>query len=483
MAIARKILFYVFVLFYLILCPIIILYSFGYIYQPKTKDISQTGILYLSTIPPGAHIYLEKSRFKDTTPAAITELNPGSYQVNLRLKDFRQWTHHITIEPGKSLAFKNILLVPDRFQKINISPDRTYRDLTLINKSKYLILSAGGKINEFYTYDMRRDELRALTGNDPQYAEFSVNAVFSEETSNFIVIYGGSLWGKQYLLINLDAESFSPKEITKLFSRPPDRLIWNNDIPDDIFAAYDNSIDRLDIPNVSVYPKYLDNIKGLGISDKRLYTLSLDNAITRSTLDKEQVMTLFEDEHLGKNLFSKSPFYHITELDKKVLIFRGAKGDLIATIPPYRILEEGVLGIEFDQSGDRLLCWTRNDIWLAELNKKDEMDLLFQERVLLKNVYRKGADISQCFWVYAGAQLLFKDKSDVFLLELAPDGNHHKENIVTVKQNTDILYNKTDGSLYYIDQEGHFMKIAILTREKTFFETRQKKKAEDSYGF
>ncbi len=470
MQLARKILFYFFALIYAVVCPFIILYSFGYIYQPGEKDISQTGLIHLSTNPADANIYLGKSRFKNKTPATITELKPGKYKVSVRLKNYRPWNRQVTIEPGKSAAFKNILLLPKKFDRIDISPDATYADLTAIKGTNYFILQKGPRIKEFYAYNWRKETRRVLPGTDAVPEDFTVNSMFSEDKSNLIVIYGGAMWNKKYFLIDLDAKDPSPIEITKIFSGQPNSIVWANDIPKDIFALYDDRIDRLDIQSISVYPRYFDKAKGFGLSDKWLYALGMDNTVLKTTLDKEREAILFEDKNLGKGLFSRSRFYDIRKIDRDILVFWGNRGDLITTMPPYRVYDEGVVGMDYNESAYALLFWTKSKIWTADFSKKDEAGFLTKGRLPLNDIYHGGANITQCFWVYAGSHVLFKDKNEVYLLELAPDGNYRKEYIVSAKENTAVFYNEIDGSLYYLDQKGALMKIKILPNAEIIFQ-------------
>lgn len=53
MQLIRRIIFYLFVLIYLILAALIILYSFGYIFQPVKKEISQAALSILPVTLPG----------------------------------------------------------------------------------------------------------------------------------------------------------------------------------------------------------------------------------------------------------------------------------------------------------------------------------------------------------------------------------------------------------------------------------------------
>ena len=65
MILLRKILFYICIVLYLIFCPMIILYALGYSFKPQSSQggIVKTGIIFLSTTPPGADVFLNNRRF------------------------------------------------------------------------------------------------------------------------------------------------------------------------------------------------------------------------------------------------------------------------------------------------------------------------------------------------------------------------------------------------------------------------------------
>src|SRR3989339_88687 len=113
MPLIRKILFWIFTAVYAVLCPLLILYSLGYAYSPIRGEWARTGVLKLSTLPHGAEIFLEKSRFTHQTPAAIEELLPGDYTITLRKKGYKVWTQRVSIEAGKATAYEKIVLIPD----------------------------------------------------------------------------------------------------------------------------------------------------------------------------------------------------------------------------------------------------------------------------------------------------------------------------------------------------------------------------------
>lgn len=471
MQVARKVLFYTFILIFLVLCPLVILYSLGYIFHPQKKEVFQTGSIYLASTPSGAYVYLGGKRYKYRTPTSITGLIPGQYQVSVRLKNYRPWNRQITIEPGKALTFKNILLLPKMFERVNLSPTNTYVYLRPLAGTNYFILQKGSRLKDFYVYNWEKNILKPIIQGKSNRKSFNIDSVFTGNKSNIIIIYGGSFWNKKYFVVEVDKKKCQLIPITNLFLKRPDLIIWNGDDLNNVFAVFGDTVSRLNLHNVSVYPKYFTNVKGFGVFRKHLYILDKNNIISKTTLDKKKKTVLFKDKNLSKYLFKNSRFYTIKSLKNNILLFYGNRGDLIVTIPPYRICNRGVVGISYNGPDNKLLYWTKNSIWIADFKIKNKKNSLFKESVQLRKVYEKGTDISQCFWVYDGAYVLFKDGDQVYLLELNQDVGYHKESIVKVKEKTAIFYTDKIGFLYYIDPRGYLFTLRILPERERIFDS------------
>jgi hypothetical protein len=462
MAIARKIIFYLFLLIYLILCPLLILYSLGYIYQPVSKDVSQTGLIYLATNPPGADVYLGRSHFRKKTPTTITELNPGEYKVSLKLKKRRWWVHHLKVEAGKSATLDDILLLPQEFSKISLMPQTTFTDLVAVKDADYFILKRGSRLQDFYIFNWQQETIKPLITRTSKDKVFKVTRLFTAQDSKAIIAYGGSLWNKDFFYIDIDNTSSKLSQITKLLPKMPKTIIWQGASLENIFAVYKNYINRLNIPEKSLYPEYFTQIKGFGLSSQGAYILDNDNAIFRIIFGKQKKVKLFQDQHLGKYLFNISDFYKIQELEEKIILFLGERGDLIITITPYQIFNKGILGVKYNRPHKKFLFWSQDNIWYADLASKDNSQRLFTNYLDVNQVYTQGKDIRQCFWIYKASHILFKDANTVYLLQLMPYGRHHCQKIVEVKPGTQILYKETTGYLYYLNRKGKLTKIKIL---------------------
>ncbi len=474
MLIARKIIFYLFLLIYCILCPILIMYSFGYILNPVNKEIAQTGLIHIETIPAGADIFLGRSHYEYKTPASIVNLVPGQYQITVKLKGHRLWSHEVSVREGQSSAFNNILLLPKKLNpKILISqPD--YQNLILLPETNSFILRKSPQLKDFYIFDWGKGQLQPLLKRYGVYTDFLVSDIYPRMGNKKIVIFGGSLWNKKFYLIDLGDRDQPIVDITKLFDGKPNKFVWNTVYKNNCFAIYNDYVNRLDLKEMSLYPKFIEDVKGFGLSDRWLYSLGKDNRISKMTLDEAHRVIIFEDRNFGKNIFNKSHFYEIKFISDENILFLGNKGDLIMTLPPFVISESGVLGTSYHNPSQKLLFWSKNTIGVVDFTQGDGEGLLFSDRIIVKTVYAQGKNIIQCFWAYDGTHVIFRDGAGVFLLELLSGAKPHIEPIVNTKNNSDVLYSDETGSLYYLDPKGRLLTQKIIP-SAPFIETDQKK--------
>ena len=157
----RKILFYIFVLIYCLTCPVTILYALGYILKPGAeRGIVKAGLIYLSTSPPGATVYVENRRFSEKTPTLIRGLLPGNYRVTVFLKNYRLWTREVSIEAEKAATFDKILLLPNVWTRETLLNEE-FEDLIPVRSQRYLLLSKGDSPQDLLFYDLKEKEALA----------------------------------------------------------------------------------------------------------------------------------------------------------------------------------------------------------------------------------------------------------------------------------------------------------------------------------
>ena len=95
----------------LLLATIILLYqAFGYGIDRHGK-IFQNGLVFVSSVPEGADIYIDGVREDDRTNARLA-LPAGQYTFEVRREGYRAWKRAITVEGGTLQRFDYPFLFP-----------------------------------------------------------------------------------------------------------------------------------------------------------------------------------------------------------------------------------------------------------------------------------------------------------------------------------------------------------------------------------
>lgn len=157
----RGVLFYLSVTVFFIGLPFILSYALGYKFDPKTVKFTQTGLISIKTHPQGARIYLNSKLFTDKSPATITELLPGHYDVSLELEDYYPWGTQVEVYPRKVTRIEKVILFPKRsnIKKLNEENASSF----YIDQDRRSIYYFNRRNNTVYESDLDGDRFRKLS--------------------------------------------------------------------------------------------------------------------------------------------------------------------------------------------------------------------------------------------------------------------------------------------------------------------------------
>jgi len=119
----RKIVFYIFALVYLVLCPLIVARMLGLVVNPLTYHLVQTGLVYVSTNPPDAFVYIDGRVSHQKTPTVVRDLTPGKHFIRIEQSGYNDWERNIPIIGKKATVLANILLIPEEWPIKRISTE------------------------------------------------------------------------------------------------------------------------------------------------------------------------------------------------------------------------------------------------------------------------------------------------------------------------------------------------------------------------
>jgi len=451
MLILRKIFFYIFLIIYLVACPLIVLYAFGFILKPDTQElIEKTGLIYLSTVPPGASIYLDDKPTKLKTPAPLQDLDPTDYTVRLVMDTYQDWSHDITVGANKASVFDKILLVPKK-RAPKLILDEKFEDIIPLIGMDLFLLRKSSLLKDWIAYYRKDDKQYPLLGEESDYDNMAVLAVHIIDKSAGMLFYLNSDTGRRYLYVEPDRDKPFLKDITELFTTAPEKIAWDPSQPRQIFTFQKGYLNMIDITNEAVYPKYIINVTGFGFLNKKIYFLDNNYVLTRANFDKGSIEVLLDDKRIGEALFADKGFFEILPVEEDIILFISEEGELITNHLPYRFTDDGVEGSSFYEKNRRLLLWERKRIGIVDFLTEVIEGITFEKGPELLWVDVKASNIEQAFWVYEDSHILFRDKARTWLIEMEETGRPHLDALIKVNPDSSIFYTEDRGTLYYLD--------------------------------
>ena len=218
--------------------------------NPETSNPT-TGGIYLSSVPPGADIWLNNVFQNNFTPDSLNGLNAGSYQITLKLTGYLDTTFTVTITAGQ-IDTKNVELTSSLVTQ-SFGPVRLWETTgTTALQPSGLQLSTGQAVSSsspnadllYYTnsgftvHEIRSSSTRNTffyvsnqtnlnDGEDSPVKEASWVTSFSDtETNNYVFVYDNDHHYSKIKIVNVSSFTESPAwvEIQGIYNKTADDL-------------------------------------------------------------------------------------------------------------------------------------------------------------------------------------------------------------------------------------------------------------------
>jgi len=210
----RAIAFYTFLSAFFILLPIVLSYALGYKVDYKKFKIYKTGIIYISSHPAGASVYINGRLNSDITPMKMEDVKPGTYKVEVRREGFYPWERDMDVRPNMVTKADRIILFPiaQEMKKVAMSE---IADFAITENGKIYYLTKYG----LFRSDLDGVALKKLSG----YSDWPKNIIgkkFSPEADRLLYFDDYKVF-----VIRLDAGKADPKgaepaKVEEIFTSP-----------------------------------------------------------------------------------------------------------------------------------------------------------------------------------------------------------------------------------------------------------------------
>lgn len=456
----RKILFYLFAAAYLIGCPWTIAYALGYLYEPGTEHgLVQTGLIALSSEPPGATVYLNNKRYTGKTPAILRGLLPGGYQVRVALRDHRSWSRTVTVEGTRAAAYEHILLTPAAWRPAVVLAE-PFAQLIPLFGDRYGLLLAGPTLGEAMVLDVRAEPLRPLLPVLSPWRQARLIDQLPVSGAPALVARVEVRGAERLVWIDVRGEETAIEDLSRfLLTRPVWAMAHANGKRRFVLFE-DGTLVSLD--DGAPGGPLAVGLRGAGLAGRWIYLLRASGVLERMDVDGRDRALLLQDAPLARSLFGARGLFRIMVPGEPFLLFWGEQGTLFGTRLPYRFAREGITGLVPDPRTPRVLLWRRNAVGVLDYSDPEVEPAAVERGPRLRWLAKHLSRVEQAYWVYEGSHVLLRDGDTLRLVEAAPGAPAAPVDLVEVKHKSGILYDEPDGAAYFLSaDEGHLMRLAI----------------------
>ncbi len=465
----RKMFFYFVGLLYVVLCPMIILYALGYILTPHADErLVKTGMIHLESLPSKAQIYLDRKLIGEKTPATLSDLIPGTYDVEVALQNFRPWKQKIVVEAGKASIFEQILLIPKVLQGKILLPG-AYLDFLSVPHSKSLIVFAGGLLGDAVVYDLKENTARPLLPERAAYASAAVEKIFTERGSPFVVVQGKREDGPVYLWLDPSRKKAEVKDLTPFLSREPfETLSWDPKDKDRVYVGYRGRLGVIQLHDMTFHDKWAEKVTAAGLWDHDVYVIRANSVQRIPGGKKRSEGESIETEDFIGGLFKPDAFYRVWMLSPNLILFLSESGELLANRLPYHYVPTGVLGFAFLAKSQRIIFWTRDKLGAIDFSRSREKEKFFEVGPEIDWIVQDAQNIRQAFWVNEGSHAVYSDENTVYLAALNGEtGAEARQKLVDIGAGSSFAYDDDSGRLLYLDPvAGNLNAVRLIPEEK-----------------
>jgi hypothetical protein len=415
----RRIFFYILVLLFFILLPLILLYALGYRWDGGTRSLTRTGLIALKTVPPGAEIYLGNKKFKEKTPANIA-LVPGVYEITLNLGGYWPYSKRVEVQANKVSRLEHILLfskIPnirllaqtEGFEAFFLSPG---------GKRFFLIRREGG-VPTVYLNHLGDKTLYKLASLPPEkflfFRNLKVNWSLDEEEALFFENHFF-----YFLSLREPAESFS---LESVLGFNPDQAKFSRKRPSSLYFLKDGKLSTLDLKKKDIQPLALGPVADFEPARFGLIGLKAGSSTVFSA-DEEGNLTkpLGRLKNFKKHLplfWRPSPKPFLSFEREKWAALDGA-GNFYVLNPSF--YHAAVQGFRFSPTGEKILFWTKDELWVLKEEPLEALQAEGKAKFSRQLVYESEIPIQGAFWSSDENYAFFMTHRKIYALELNTQG-------------------------------------------------------------
>lgn len=388
----RRIIYLSFILAFLIIAPLVILYTAGYGYNPKKGKIEKTGILYVDSKPKGADIYINK-KLSGKTEKRFPKMLPDKYLLEVKKEGYYDWKKEIEIKSNLTEFAEDIVLFKQALP-INLSENQIGLFIPSPDQRKIIYTQNSSTTKDLMIFDLKNKSFEKIKSFEIKNKVDITFLNWSIE-NNLAVFKIKSIEGESYLTVN--AQTNEIKSIARPSKDSFSTLDWGLDKDVYLFGLGQKGLYQLDLNYQKselvvsgiienfVFDKnnlfYINKENGNYFLNRKVFGVSDNNKIKEISKIKLPYNSDF--------VLQKSKTGYITILDKinRDLFILSEKAFEDENIENSIVLQEKAKDLVWSKDGSQLLFYNDFEIWT--------FNLLTQQKNLIT---RYGETVKKAMW-------------------------------------------------------------------------------------
>ena len=187
----------IFIVAFLVISPILIMYTAGYRYDWQNGLLKETGAISVDVEPNNATIYLNGIKLKDKMPIRLNNIAPAKYSLRITAPEYFDWTNEIEVKNKQKNGSGNEVRVIKNTPQILIN--EKVNNMAVSYDGRFIIYSVQkDKAIELFLWDNTAQEktnLFTINGMGP------IKIIWAEK-NNYAIIADSSAPHSRLFVIN-----------------------------------------------------------------------------------------------------------------------------------------------------------------------------------------------------------------------------------------------------------------------------------------
>ncbi len=436
----RRLLYSAFFLIFLIVAPILALYTAGYSYNFKKNRLEKTGILTLDSQPKKAAIYIN-GKYKSITPLRLSRLLPNNYQVEVSKEGYYPWVKEVEIKSNLTTFYKNIILfkknlptpkIEGNINILNITPDQEKIVYSIINNDAEELRLLNLENNS----DFLIENFDLKTYNQLYFIQWSPSqnkALIKQTIGDF----------NKYLIVDID--TLKIKELFTITKLNFDQIYWDNQSDAYLYALRKEVLYQIDLAKNSTKTILSDYITSLQVNNNEIYyttKINGDSFLNQKLLEdvKKDKTKKIKLPIASNYLLQPSPAKLLILLDKKNnnLFIINTKVFDTQDIESEVILQAEAKDIFWSKDFKKLIYYTDLELWTYNFTSKQKE---------LVNRYSKV--INQATWYPGNNYVIYRTQNSIRATEIQGPGIKNDTTLSKLEGIKNIVVDKEGKNIYF----------------------------------